>query len=209
MADYRTPLPRLLAASLEAGINRVIHLDPAGPERLLRLQGRNLQLDLEGLEITLYLGFESGNVRVTLDPTREPDTVISASPAALLDLAAPEDASRWGLPGSQVSISGDATLARDLERVFSKLEPDWQQPLSTVFGETLAFQIASGIEQGARSLRDTAREARRQAGDWLREDTELVVPREQFRAFSDELERFRDAVARLEARVRLAEERRA
>ena len=53
MADYRTPLPGILAALLEGAVNRVLALDERSPGRLRRLSGRTLQLDIEGLGITL------------------------------------------------------------------------------------------------------------------------------------------------------------
>ena len=49
MPEYRTPLPGILAAMLESGINRVLAMDPNTPQRLRRLDGRMLQLDLEGI----------------------------------------------------------------------------------------------------------------------------------------------------------------
>ncbi|NNE05165.1 MAG: SCP2 domain-containing protein [Xanthomonadales bacterium] len=207
MAEYRTPLPRLFAGMLEASLEKVLALDPESAQRLLRLQGKCLQLDLEGLEITLFITFESGNLRVDLDCGQEPDTVISASPVALFGMAAPADGGDWGLPGSSVNISGDANLARDLERIFSRLEPDWQRPLSVLFGETLGYQVASGLRQGADALRKAAGDSAQMAGDWLREDSDLLARPEQLREFSKTVDTLSDAADRLQARINLLRER--
>jgi len=164
MADYRTPLPQVMAGLVEAGVNRVLALDSESAKRLLKLQGKTLQLDLEGLEITLFLSFDSGNVQVSLDSDQEPDTIISGTPVALFAMAAPGDISNWGLPGSKVHISGDANLARDIERVFSKMDPDWESPVSEVLGDVLGFQLTSGIKQGVEALRTAAEQTVDMAG---------------------------------------------
>ena len=156
MADYKTPLPGILAKALETAINQVLYLDKESPSRVKKLQGKLLQLDLEGLAITLFFTFKYGNVKVSLDADGEADTVISGTPIALFSMAEPED-TNWGLPDSKVTINGDASLARDLERIFSKLDPDWESPLIGVLGETAGYQAAQGIRQGVETAKSTAR----------------------------------------------------
>jgi len=122
MPEYRTPLPAILAGMLEASINRILALDEDSPARLQRLDDRLLQLDLEGIGISLFFSFTTERVDVSIDSDYEPDTIISGSPVALFAMAVPEGAGNWGTPDSRVTITGDATLARDLERLFSRLE---------------------------------------------------------------------------------------
>lgn len=179
VADYRTPLPGLFASLLEGGINRVLELDEASPRRLQRLAGRRLQLDIEGVGITLYFTFDERRVRVSTRPAGEPDTVVSGSPSALFQMAAPEGMEGWGGSGSRVNVSGDAQLGRDLERLFSRLDPDWEGSLSRVFGDVLGFQLASGLRHGA----DYARQAATETGEMIEEYVQsgrgpLVLERE-------------------------------
>lgn len=142
--------------ALETAINHVLQLDMESPTRVKKLEGRLLQVDLEGLNITLFFTFKYGNVRVRLDSDLTPDTIISGTPVALFSMAEPDEAD-WGLPESKVQINGDASLARDLERIFSKLEPDWEGPLSGMLGDVAGHQVAQGIRQGAETARETAR----------------------------------------------------
>ncbi len=207
MPEYRTPLPQMMAGFLEAGVNRVLALDPESAARLLKLQGKMLQLDLEGLAITLYLSFDSGNVQVALDSESEPDAVISGTPMALFAMAAPGNVSNWGLPGSSVQISGDANLARDIERLFSKLDPDWEQPLSDILGDVLGFQLASGLKQGVEAVRTAAETTTNMAGAYFRDETNVLVRPSELGEFNQAVDRLNDATERLEARIRnLAEQ---
>jgi len=168
MAEYQTPLPGMLALTLETAINQVLHLDKESPARVKKLEDRLLQLDLEGLGITLFFTFKYGNVRVRLEADGTPDTTISGTPVALFSMAEPEDAN-WGLPDSKVQINGDASLARDLERIFSKLDPDWEAPLVGMLGDTAGYQAAQGIRQGVKTAKETALAASQMLADFMKE----------------------------------------
>lgn len=207
MAEYRTPLPQMLAGFLEGGINRVLVLDPASVERISRLKGKTLQLDLEGLEITLFLSFEYGNVLVTLESENEPDTVISGTPLALFAMTAPADPGNWGLPGSSVKISGDANLARDIERIFSRLEPDWQKPFSDVLGDVVGFQVATGLKQGLDALRTATGTTADMVGKYFRDDSPSLARPADLKEFSAAVDALNDAAERLQARIRILSER--
>lgn len=168
MTDYQTPLPAVLALALETAVNQVLYLDKESPARVKKLEGRVLQVDLEGLNITLFFTFKYGNVRVRLETDETPDTIISGTPIALFSMAEPEDVD-WGLPDSKVQINGDASLARDLERIFSKLEPDWEGPLTGMLGDTVGYQAAQGVRQGVEMARETARTAGKLLSDFMKD----------------------------------------
>jgi len=168
MAEYLTPLPGMLALALETAVNHVLQLDIESPARVKKLEDRLLQVDLEGLAITLFFTFKHGVVRVRLDAEAKPDTVISGTPVALFSMAEPEDAN-WGLPESKVQINGDASLARDLERIFSKLEPDWEGPLAGILGDVAGHQAAQGIRQGVAGAKETAQTAKKILSDIVKD----------------------------------------
>ena len=132
---------------LETAINRLLDLDENTPERLERLEGRMLQLDIEGIGITLFFAFNGQHVEVGTKSEHEPDTVISGSPYALFSMAVPDEIGNWGTPESRVTITGDANLARDLERLFSRLDPDWEGRLSRIFGDVWGHQVRTGCKQ--------------------------------------------------------------
>jgi ubiquinone biosynthesis protein UbiJ len=206
MPEYKTPFPGILAAMLESAINRLLDLDDDTPSRLARLEGRMLQLNIEGVGITLFFAFSDRQVEVGTRSGYEPDTVISGSPAALFAMAVPDEISNWGTPESRVSITGDANLARDLERLFSRLDPDWEGRLSRIFGDVWGHQVAAGLRAGAAQARDSAENAGEMIGEYLQQNQGPVIRREEFEAFSAAVEDAREAVDQLEARIRRMEE---
>ena len=208
MSSYRTPLPAMLAAALEAAMNRLLSMDEESAPRLAALKGRQLKVELEGIGIDLYLVFSEFRVAVNLDGEGEPDAVISASPFALFAMALPEDDESWGRPGSGVRISGDALIARDLERLFSRLDPDWEEQLSNWFGDVVGYQLASGARGAAEQFRSTITTLERMTGDFLRQPTSPVAQKEEISDFGRAVDTLRDATGRLEERLRRLRERR-
>ncbi len=206
MPEYKTPLPGILAAMLESAINRLLDLDDETPARLDRLEGRMLQLDIAGVGITLFFAFNGRQVEVGTRSSYEPDTVISGSPAALFAMAVPEEMGNWGSPGSRVTITGDANLARDLERLFSRLDPDWEGRLSRIFGDVWGHQVASGLRAGMEQARGTAESAGSMLSEYMEQNQSPVIRREEFDEFAEEVEDTRQFMEQLEARIRSMEE---
>ena len=207
MADYLTPLPALLAASLDAGLNQLLAMDENSAARLARLDQRLVRLELEGLGIELNFQFTAHRVNVLLDTEQEPDTVINGTPAALFSMAVPDEEGQWGTPGSRVKISGDATLARDIERLFSRLDLDWESKLSNVFGDVLGHQMATGARGAARQFRDTVSTIEDMTGEFLHRPGSPLAREKEVADFSNSVDQLRDATDRLEARLRALKNR--
>jgi ubiquinone biosynthesis protein UbiJ len=201
MPAYKTPLPGILAAMLESGINRVLAMDVNTPNRLQRLDDRMLQLDIEGIGITLYFAFNRQQVEVGTRSEFEPDTVISGSPVALFSMAMPDEAGYWGTPESRVSISGDANLARDLERLFSRLDPDWEGRLSRLFGDVWGHQLAAGLRAGADQLKTSAGSAGEMVSEYLQSRESPVTRSGEFGEFAAAVEETLEAVEAVETRL--------
>jgi len=206
MPEYKTPLPGILAAMLETAINRLLDMDENTPARLERLDGRMLQLDIEGVGITLYFAFNGQRVEVGTTSRYDPDTVISGSPVALFSMAVPDEIGSWGTPESRVTISGDANLARDLERLFSRLDPDWEKRLSRIFGDVWGHQVAAGLRAGAEQARESAESAGEMISEYLQGNQGPLLRPEELQEFTDEVEETRDAVDRFEERIRRVED---
>jgi ubiquinone biosynthesis protein UbiJ len=206
--DYRTPLPGVLAGLLEAAINRLLATDQNSAQRLQRLDGRVVELQLQGLGIALFFTFTPHRVRVGLDAAREADTVISGSPPALFAMAMPDQDDAWGRPGSRVRISGDATLARDIERLFSRLDLDWEAELSRWLGDVIGYQVAAGARGALEQLRAAAADFEEMTGEQLRRAGGMLAQQADIRTFSDAVDELRDATSRLEAKLRILRERR-
>ena len=121
-------------------------------------------------------------------------------------MAVPEGAGNWGTPDSRVTITGDANLARDLERLFSRLDPDWENTLSRLLGDVWGHQLAAGLRAGADQAKEAAENAGEMVAEFLKRDGGPLVPAADIRTFADAVDEARDAVDRLEERLQQMQE---
>ncbi|MGH8075106.1 MAG: ubiquinone biosynthesis accessory factor UbiJ, partial [Lysobacter sp.] len=104
-------------------------------------------------------------------------------------------------PVGQLRIEGDADLARRLQRLAERFDPDWQQPFARVFGDVLGVQVANALAAGLRHAKVAAKEFAGNAAEFVTEESRDVVPRDELNAFHDDVDGLRDDVERAAARV--------
>ncbi len=131
-----------------------------------------------------------------VDPASEPDLAVRSTLGGLLGqlpFLRRDDAA----PVRQVRVSGDADLARRLQTLARRFDPDWAQPLVSVFGPVLGVQIAAALRTTLLRLRETGSELAGSAAEFVTEESRDVVAKAELEAFHDEVDGLRDDVERL------------
>jgi ubiquinone biosynthesis protein UbiJ len=200
MGRYMTPLPGMLAGAIEFVLGQTSSLDADAAAKLKPLEGRWLKFALEGLQIDLWLSAEGERFRVLAEPeeeAQEPDAEISGSPGALLAMALPGFGTSSG-----VRIEGDARLAQQFQQAVMALDPDLEKGLADYFGELLGPQMYRITTEALAFAGQTASTGGDQVSRWLREESRFVPAPDEWREFRDGVDGLREAVDRLESRVR-------
>jgi len=104
-------------------------------------------------------------------------------------------------PVGRMRIEGDAELARRLQRLAERFDPDWQQPFARVFGDVLGVQVANAFAGALKRARVAGGEVARTAAEYVTEESRDVVPRAELAAFHDDVDALRDDVERVAARL--------
>jgi ubiquinone biosynthesis protein UbiJ len=125
---------------------------------------------------------------------------VTAAPSALLALALSRGRDDAITPG-RVDVSGDADLARRLERIARTFEPDFDEAFARVFGDVAGFQIARGVRRALAGVRDGAHAFARDTAEYLAEEGRLVAPKAEIDRFLDEVDALRERADRLQARI--------
>jgi ubiquinone biosynthesis protein UbiJ len=198
MSRYLTPLPRLLAGAVETAVNRALELDDAAGQRLRPLADRCVRLQLTGLSIDLFFVGRDDRIEVSAETAAAPDASISGTPIALLAMAVPD----WRAAGSGVRIDGDAGTAQAFERLLKQLDPDWEALFVESFGTVVGHQLWRILVEAGDAGRHVTTTAAEQTARFLRQESGLLVTREDVERFADEVDELREAVDRLEARIR-------
>jgi ubiquinone biosynthesis protein UbiJ len=203
-----TPTPLswkpLAGRTLEAALNRALALDPDTRDGLRALDGQRAVLRVEQPALALQVRVDGDRLRVgPVDDDAEPDLSVRGTLGALfaqLPFAGSlrrDDAP----PVGRLHLSGDAELARRLQRLAERFDPDWQQPFAAVFGDILGVQIANAVASTLKGARRAGRDFAESAAEYLTEESRDVVGRDELNAFHDHVDAVRDDTERLAARV--------
>jgi ubiquinone biosynthesis protein UbiJ len=156
---------------------------------------------MEAPALALEISVREGRLAVgPADVSVEPDLAVRGTLGGLLSqLPFLRPASGAGV--GKVKISGDADLARQLQKLAERYDPDWNLPFVEVFGDVLGVQIASTLRGALRFGRDGAARFARNGADFLTEESRDVIGRAELEAHLDDVDALRDRVERLHARM--------
>ena len=203
MTSPRSPfdaLKPLAGRLLETALNRALVLDPETRAALAPLDGQRLQLHLESPPLAMELRVEGAALRVGPAQGEEPDLSVRAGIGALLGQL-PFLKASGATPVGKVRISGDAELARQLQRLAEGFDPDWEQPFADALGPVIGPQVAKAVRAGLREARVQGAAFAKAGADYLTEESRDLVPKAEQQAFFDDVDALRDRVERLAARV--------
>jgi ubiquinone biosynthesis protein UbiJ len=177
-------------------LNRNIRESTRASELVARLDGKLVAIRVRDTALAGYFEIDRGRLDLTTNNDGEPDVVITGSLVALA-LMAGEDAIRDG----SLDLSGDAATAQAFQQLLTHARPDIEEELSAVIGDTAAH----GLGEFARAVARWASETRSIMGDnvreYLQEESRDVPSRYEVEQFSRQVNRLRDDVDRLAARV--------
>jgi ubiquinone biosynthesis protein UbiJ len=193
-------LKPLAGKALETALNRSLALDPDTRDALKSLDGRTITLAVEAPALALQISVAGDRLQVGPVVAEEPDLAVRSTLGGLLGQL-PFLRKDNAAPVGRVRVSGDAELARRLQTLAGRFDPDWQQPFVAVFGDLIGVQIANGVRRALEQLRDLSGSLARNAAEYVTEESRDVVGREELNAFHDDVDAIRDDVERLHARV--------
>lgn len=194
--------------ALELALNRALALDEDTRAALRGLDGQRVALHLASPPLALQVEVAGEALRVgPVDAAGEPDLGVRTTLAGLLGqlpMFRRDDAP----PVGKLRIEGDAELARRLQQLAQRFDPDWQQPFVRVFGEVLGVQVAKAVAAGLKQAQVAGRNLAETAAEYVTEESRDVVPRAELDAFHDDVDALRDDVERIAAKIaRLRRER--
>lgn len=194
-------LKPLAGRALEAALNRALALDPDTLHALKSLDGRQVALTLDAPALALQVMVAGDRLRVgPVDSGHEPDLAVRTTLGGLL-AQIPFLRKDHATPVGRVRVSGDAELARRLQTLAERFDPDWQQPFVAVFGEIIGVQIANAARAALRQMRSVGASLAQNAAEFVTEESRDVVGRAELNAFHDDVDGLRDDVDRLQAKV--------
>ena len=157
-------------------------------------------MELRGLNLALAISVQDGRLHVGPHWEKASDLNLRAAPASLVAFALRrgEDSA---LPPGKVEISGDAELARRMEKLFRGFRPDIEEAFAKTFGDVLGVPLARALQRGFDWSRESASALARDSAEFLREESRDLIAPAEMEKFLDDVDHLRERADRLNARV--------
>ena len=195
----------MLTQAIENLLNRNLPRSPRARELAASLAGKRVRVEAQGLGWVVIAESLNTSIRLTRESTdgQPPDADISGS---LLNLAAlasshPEEVIQRG----DVTIRGDAEVAQKFRELAMLLKPDVEEELSRLIGDSPAHQALRLVRLATGFGRRAAQTGVRNVAEYLAHERGDLVPRAEAEDFYRGVERLREDLDRVEARVHLIE----
>lgn len=186
---------------------RVLNRNIAGSSRarvlLAELAGRSLELRFAATPIRIRLAAAQEALSVTPAGDEPADAVIEGTPLSFLRLASGDAAKSVRAGG--MAVKGDAEIAEGFRRLLEAAKPDLEEELSRITGDVAAHHLARVARETAEFGRRAGNAFARNLAEYLTEESRDLPVRLEAGEFIEDVDRLRESVDRLEARVVAAE----
>jgi ubiquinone biosynthesis protein UbiJ len=194
--------PELLRP-FERILNRNIAASGRARALLAELQGRSLELRFAATPVRIRLSALPDALSLAPAGAEAADAVIEGTPLAFLRLVSGDAAKSIRAGG--MDVQGDAEVAEGFRRLLDAARPDLEEELSRFTGDAPAHYAARFAREAAEFGRRAGDILARNVSEYLTEESRDVPARIEAEEFIDGVDRLREAVDRLEARVAAAE----
>ncbi len=201
------PTARFALERVEEWLDRALSLDPATRHALARLSARRLNVVCEAPPLRFGATFRATG-RIALSPESDPDAEATLRGGALsLAMLAVNARDRFSLSDSGVAIEGDQELVRELGAILGNLDLDWEAALAELIGDIPAHLAGRAVRRANRWRRRTVERSVSGLGEYLREESDLALGRDEALAWFEKVRTLASDTDRLAARVRKLRER--
>ena len=192
-------LDAMVTAVIETSLNQLLALDKQSPERLRKLTGKVLKLELRELK-PLWFVFSERRLDVLARFEGEADAVLSLSLTALGLLKEPSALTRY-IREEKLDLSGDPQLVQAFSALLGELDIDWEEELSRYTGDVVAHTLCSGARQARRFVGRELCRSQRQVAEYLTEEARLAPGPLEVASFNDDVDELAQQMKAIELRL--------
>jgi ubiquinone biosynthesis accessory factor UbiJ len=189
----------MLLARLQDVLNRNVAGSRRAQDLTRRLDGRALELEVINTPLKIFMEARDGRIVLAERRGTPADARLAGTPLSLLALAGPGAEGR--LRSGKVRIEGDAEIAQAFRELLEQTRPDFEEELSQIIGDVAARRVANLAREVLAFGRRAGDSLATSAAEYLQEEGRDVPARIEVEEFLREVDRLRDDVERLEARL--------
>lgn len=187
--------------TLQRIINQMLSQDRETLDELAGLSGKTIQIELlNTAQPTISMLVEQDGIRIETDQAGEGDVLIRGTPLNLLAYLHASASSNAAATGN-LEIRGDLGLAQEFQRLLRRFDPDPEEQLARLLGDTLARKAANLARDGADFLRQLKNKIEMDLGEYALYETETLPEQDEIERFNHSVDTLRDDLERLKQRV--------
>jgi len=194
----RAPLP--LVISLEKALAAYLQLDPDSEQKIQKLDGKLVALELRGLDMTLFFVGEQNKLSIRSVADETADAVISATPLMLAQMTVQKNADK-ALFAGKMKISGDLDCAQALQDILGDTDIDWEEHLSSLVGDVVAHQVGRGVRGLFNWASNSSSSLQEDLSEYLIHEVKLLPDAEDLENFLNKVDTIRSDIERFSIRL--------
>ncbi|NJD06144.1 MAG: sterol-binding protein [Methylococcaceae bacterium] len=200
MMPAALPLASLFTGLVEQALERFLALSPNHRELLAPLAGKHIALKLRHPAMNLHLVPTDRSIQFHIDLDAPMDVSLTGTWLAFarMGLSGSPQASLFG---GAVRIDGDMKAARQFQKLFERLEIDWEGLLARQVGIGAAAGIVGWVEAGRQWSNDALTGLRQDCAEYLQEETRTLPAATEVDRLCHDVDTLRADADRLEARI--------
>ena len=195
--------PSVLCAAAEIALNRYLRREPSVIQDCARLSGRCIEFAVPSATLALTIEFIVTGVRVMPEPPVPAHVRVSGTPSALIRSLGRAAEGGTHFPG--LTVEGDAELLSTFREMVTRVGFDPEEWLAPLLGGVAAHRLVGGLRKAFDWTRGNTRRMADHGAEYLREETYDLARARDVGEWMDEVDDARDALERLEARLRRLE----
>jgi ubiquinone biosynthesis accessory factor UbiJ len=190
----------LLIASLETALNQYLVLDDHLEQYLAPIAGKVFAVHISSLGQSIYLCPGEQRIQILENYPGDIDATLSGSLSSLGLMGLSATPMRSLFKG-EVRIEGDTQLARKLQRLFEKLDINWEGKLARYTGDSFAQRLGS-LFRGSRDwTKHSLTTFRLNLEEFLQEETRDLPAKPEAELLFRQIDQCRSDYDRLTARI--------
>lgn len=193
----------LILSAQETILNRYLKLDPESKEYLHRFSGKVIKI--EWAPFTYFWIFKSDLIYLSKDYNGPVDLILRGSTFDFLSMVLNKnDKVLTDIP---LQVLGDMEFAKQFKDFFSNLDIDYEEQLSKILGDTIAYPIIKLLKTMRFWAKQNVDNLSQNISSYFQTEMNWLVSNEELQIYFSDVDDLRDDCARLEARIKMLEKR--
>ncbi len=194
------PFAPLMSACLELVSNHYLSLDENSSKRLSKLSGKVVAVQITPLP-TIYFNIESHQLDVLNHFEGQSDSQLKASVFSAVKLRDPNRLPEL-IKSGEVELTGDIRVIQQFAALFSDVEPDFEEKLSTLIGDAPAHLLVHQLQKLVEMIRVSSAQSVAKGAELAIEEWRIGVGKTEFNDFSCDISALKSQLNQFEARLK-------